>query len=330
MELHFLTSLNIIALLLGTTNVKVIKSENAFTEKNINFNCTDGVWLSKQVCLPKGYDKIHSPNDTTTVITDFNWANFREVDDKKMTITFDLVIGYTWRDDRIKKTFLQGVGPINNAFINKIWSPGVYIENLKSYQQRSAVDKLKLEQLSAFNAANWCNYLGYDYNDTFTFLNYRMETHITLYCNFLFDNYPMDTQVCTFILGTSDMDFDHPVFFKHLNQSYCLTVQDTRSTGHALQDFDVQTKCYQEYGSQRTMRGFMKKEKDCVGFNITLKRSLRPFIMKYYLPSIAIVISAQISFIIPMNALPGRTALLATLFLSLINIFTAQQVRWKS
>ena len=49
--------------------------------------------------------------------------------------------------------------------------------------------------------------------------------------------------------------------------------------------------------------------------------------MKYYLPSAAIVIASQISFIIPMTAIAGRTALLATLFLALINIFTAQQVK---
>ena len=98
--------------------------------------------------------------------------------------------------------------------------------------------------------------------------------------------------------------------------------------GHALQDFEVETNCYSTHGSKRTMRRKLtSSEKDWVAFDITLKRKLRPFLMKYYLPSAAIVISSQISFIVPMTAIPGRSALLATLFLAQINMFTTQQVQ---
>ena len=43
---------------------------------------------------------------------------------------------------------------------------------------------------------------------------------------------------------------------------------------------------------------------------------------------IAIVVVAQISFIIPMSAIPGRVALVVTQFLTLTNIFIHEMVRY--
>ena len=308
-------------------NAEQDEKEDINASRNLNLNCTGGKLLSKKVCLPNGYDKFDPPNETMIIFTDLNWANFREVDDKKMTITFDLLISYMWIDGRIKTGFSLGVEPIKQAFLHSIWRPGVYIENLKSYRQRSAEDKLKLEQLSIFKNNYITSLVKKDQNESFTFVCHRMETQITLYCSFVFDKYPMDTQTCIFKLGTSDQALHQPVVFKHyLNGTFCLTFSDTNKSGHALQDFDIETKCYQAHGSARTARFVKTADKDCAAFNITLRRTLRPFVMKYYLPCIAIVISSQISFLIPISALPGRTALIATLFLALINLFTAQQV----
>ena len=145
----------------------------------------------------------------------------------------------------------------------------------------------------------------------------------------MFESYPMDTQKCRFSLGSSDLDTHRNVAFRlWMEGTPCLKYSDSREIGHALQDFGVETSCYSTYGSNRTLRSLTSNEKDWVAFDITLKRTLRPFLMKYYIPSAAIVISSQISFIVPMTAIPGRTALIATLFLAQINMFTTQQVKW--
>jgi hypothetical protein len=277
--------------------------------------------------LLKNYQDNIAPDENTVVFTDFNYANFREVDDKKMVITFDVLIGYFWRDNRIRKAFAFGVEPIREEHKNRIWKPSPYIANLKSYHQRSSENKIRLEQLSVFNDPQVSRNLGYNVSETQALVAYRVETQIKLYCNFMFESYPMDTQKCLFSLGSSDLDTDRNVAFSlWMNGMPCFKYNDTRQIGHALQDFEVETNCYSTHGSSRTMRSLTSSEKDWVAFNITLKRILRPFLMKYYLPSAAIVISSQISFIIPMTAIPGRTALLATLFLAQINIFTTQQV----
>ena len=63
-----------------------------------------------------------------------------------------------------------------------------------------------------------------------------------------------------------------------------------------------------------------------IGFTVFMVRNTAPFVMKYYLPCAAIVLVSQISFLISPDQIPGRVALLVTLFLVLTNIFIRQQV----
>ncbi len=56
------------------------------------------------------------------------------------------------------------------------------------------------------------------------------------------------------------------------------------------------------------------------GFQLQLKRKPTPYIFNYYLPSALFVVVSWASFAIPVNAIPGRVALLMTIFLSLTNI----------
>ena len=59
---------------------------------------------------------------------------------------------------------------------------------------------------------------------------------------------------------------------------------------------------------------------------IKLGRCILPFIIKYYLPCIAIITVSLINFLISVSSIPARVALLVTQFLTLTNILIAQQV----
>ena len=52
-----------------------------------------------------------------------------------------------------------------------------------------------------------------------------------------------------------------------------------------------------------------------------LERHFMSYIITYYLPSGLFVVVSWISFLIPPDIVPGRMALLITLFLVLVNIF---------
>ena len=74
--------------------------------------------------------------------------------------------------------------------------------------------------------------------------------------------------------------------------------------------------------------GFNDKNESYVGMEFKMKRALSTFLFQYYLPSAAIVFVSQISFIVPTASIPGRLGLLATLFLTLTNLFINHMVRF--
>ncbi len=56
------------------------------------------------------------------------------------------------------------------------------------------------------------------------------------------------------------------------------------------------------------------------GFCLHLKRISTPYLLNYYLPSALFVCVSWTSYTIPVDAIPGRIALIVTTFLSLVNI----------
>ena len=61
------------------------------------------------------------------------------------------------------------------------------------------------------------------------------------------------------------------------------------------------------------------------GFTFTLDRSITPFFMNIYLPTSLLTIAAFIGFLIPVDMVPGRMALLVTIFLMLVNISSTER-----
>ena len=59
------------------------------------------------------------------------------------------------------------------------------------------------------------------------------------------------------------------------------------------------------------------------GFQIQLVRKTMQYLVQVYLPSCMFVVVSWVSFLIKPEVVPGRMALLVTLFLVLINIFNS-------
>ena len=56
------------------------------------------------------------------------------------------------------------------------------------------------------------------------------------------------------------------------------------------------------------------------GFMIEFKRTRLPFLMNVYLPTGMLTFISFIGFLIPVDIVPGRMALMVTIFLMLVNI----------
>ena len=152
-------------------------------------------------------------------------------------------------------------------------------------------------------------------------------------CPMRFNKFPLDEHICKFRVGSSNYDMTRMIFdTKSLsyNPEAGNTILDYQVTISPLKEEDT----FLAYGDagNYSLTGFeMKlvrnsaKYKEIPSFkpyfeNFIFFSSFR-YLYIYYLPSGLFVIVSWSSFLIPPEVVPGRMALLVTLFLVLINIF---------
>ena len=146
-----------------------------------------------------------------------------------------------------------------------------------------------------------------------TGIEMRYEIKTTVFCKFDHSKYPMDDQTCDirygsgsssaiFVLSSEQKDSQNLHHRTRINQAADFKV--------SISFFDMET----SHGN------------NTVGMKIAMDRIIFSFILKYYVPCMAIVLVSIIGFVIPATAIPGRVALLVTQFLTLINLFIYQMV----
>ena len=120
----------------------------------------------------------------------------------------------------------------------------------------------------------------------------------------------MDTQHCEFLMNSSypDPNIVHLLFEQG---QFGITNKNVN-----LDDFKIGA-TFEDKHTQMGVRVIIK-----------LERCILPFIIRYYLPCMAIAVVSLINFCIPIECVPARVTLLVTQFLTLTNILIAQQVRF--
>merc|ERR1712004_341183 len=186
--------------------------------------------------------------------------------------------------------------PMNLEFVKDLWLPNIFIYNIKSYKVIDVLSKL---------AGLWI--------DTEKKVLYSQATHISFICPMSFDKFPLDEQRCKFRVGSYSYDSSKMVFitkaYGYASKKSNSIALDYEITIEALSDEDRVL----DYGGLGNF--------SLSGFEMVLTRYVSTYIITYYLPSGLFVIVSWISFLIPMDVIPGRMALLVTLFLVLVNIF---------
>ena len=293
----------------GNTFAQVTLETTSDTDTNSkdNVNCPGGRLLSSSICLPNGYRKGELPKIPLEINTAIQVNNIRNVDDKKMTVSLEFHPQFIWADSRIVTNFtekeLKSGSVLNNNNLELIWKPDLLIENLCKFELHSV-----LEDLSGLAIGNGLA-LGLK-NETVIW--YEFSAMAVIYCNFDFARFPMDQQSCNFTIGTTYPSTGTVIFTFHSDSDAFNFGKDTQTTD----DFSLQID--KAIGNMDNNTKF--------GFTIKMNRLLQPFIMECYLPCVAIVIVSKISFLIPLDSVPGRVALLVTQFLTLTNICIHQQV----
>ena len=266
-------------------------------------------FLQRKQCLMPYYLSMEPPKnvENNTVINVY-FQNIRvlEVHERKNKITLQIYQYLEWQDERIISDFSSMSSSwtrLTPNAVDKIWHPnlGTYTYSLQDW--KSLYDPYWYEIVGIGDRPYQRNpELMPNISTLFAWKDWRA----TLFCEFDFSNFPLDTQYCVFRQAlTPAMCFldipEKPDQWNHIANGYKVEV--------------IQTGSLIEYNN--TLQNGSNK----CGFNLTLDRILQPYLLQYYFPSMAIVIVSQISFIIPLSAIPGRVALIVTQFLTLTNIF---------
>ena len=272
-----------------------------------------GRLLAKEACIDDSYTKTVVPEiGITKIYTKITKQTVRSVDSKKGTVSVEFLISMAWMDPRIKTKFTaqnreNGYVLLSNEAINDIWTADLSIQNRRSFHSMDHWASLKRAKILIGKTTITDD--GQRKNHTTPLIEIRYQIKSTVYCEFEHSAYPMDHQICKVSMGSSS----HGAIFV-MRWHRCA---NKRPVIHLSTDFNISMSLFDENTGQGDNE---------IGIKIKMDRKLSPFMLQYYIPCIAIIMVSQLSFVIPVNALPGRVALLVTLFLTLVNLFIHQMV----
>ena len=283
--------------------------------------------LLKYICLMPDYQFNEPPkNEHGEANIDFALILLKvlEINEKKNKITVQIVQGMEWEDPRIKSNFSLmsnmlddcGYSKLSPLAAERVWHPNLDILTDDLQDWKSTYDPLWFQSLGIHKCTLFRNST---FNRNVTKLFARKHWRATLFCQFEFSSFPMDTQHCKFrqrFGATADIVRS---FIKHpFNDTEKINDWKFQADGYEITITHVGSPVDENTIEQNATRDF--------GFDILLERILYPYLFQYYFPCTAIVLVSQISFIIPLSAIPGRVVLIVTQFLTLTNIFIHQMV----
>jgi len=263
-------------------------------------------------CLPRDYNQEKHPftyanliNKTLPWTYDFTYfvEEITNINDKAQTISMSMYFGVSWLDPRLRindsatewtevKTGPKDEVNVSPESLKYIWYPELEIYGLEKFGRQRV-----LKEMSGVRIRR---------NKT---IHYELGVRITISCRMSFDQYPLDAHTCQFQVG-----------------SYYDTKKTVQCNSHTTYNRDRQ-RSLQHYIEFEPLREEHKTVElpsgsyAACGFQIQLVRKQMQYIFQVYLPSCMFVAVSWVSFLIKPEIVPGRMALLVTLFLVLINIF---------
>ena len=98
-------------------------------------------------CLPKDYQKLESPRPDSPVNVDINVEilDILSVNDKEFSISMSMYFSVMWQESRIvtKNEIEPGFWyPVSLEFLDYLWTPNIFIYNLKSFNSAKVLNRL--------------------------------------------------------------------------------------------------------------------------------------------------------------------------------------------
>jgi len=265
-------------------------------------------------CLPPDYNQEKHPFtffhlSNKSLPWDYNFRfvieEISNINDKAQSMVISMYFAVAWEEPRmvINESAVEWrdarTGPTDEVnespeTLRYIWYPELEIYGLETFGRQSV-----LKEMSGVRIMK---------NKT---INYELGVRITISCRMNFDDYPLDAHTCQFQVGsyydTKDMVTCTAAFIYDLKRQrslqHFLTIEDLPEQFHTVV---IPSGNY-----------------SACGFQVRLQRKQMQYVIQVYLPSCMFVIVSWVSFMVKPEVVPGRMAMLVTLFLVLINIFNS-------
>ena len=290
-------------------------SEIQTQNQNYNISCpNEQEFFSDGLCRDTGYElSLPSRSESNTILLNVRQFVVLEIDEKAKRMEVNVRFTMQWHDSRITVLPLASdnnkLKPITISHYNKqksndvwssIWTPDSIIRYANIRRYTLAQDPFAFlsiisdERLDEYNPNN------------VTVLQVSRRMKISLICDFEFDMFPLDTQNCSVTwLNIGGIN----TFLK-----LSMVLVDPSGIKQCKEGFQIEATIKE--GKLHNEEGIPYVE-----LHFSMHRIWLIYLYQYYLPCASIVFVSHVSFVIPPSSIPGRLGLLATLFLTLTNIF---------
>ena len=264
-------------------------------------------------CIPSNYNRYEDPfthsHLTSQPLPWHYWFGFflhevTEVNDLSQTLTMAMYFVVEWLEPRLKinanstQWQTSQMSPGNEIRLpanNLLWYPDLEIYGLKSFGRKQIMVDMSYTQINMEKKIKFSAY-----------------SDVTISCVMSFDNFPLDSQICEFWIGSYSVGND---------KVSCMSQFVNHQTGPLRhQQRSLQYDIEWEFMNYNKTLSYWTGRYDYCGFKVFLNRNRISYLVNVYVPACIFVMVSWVSFIIKPDIVPGRMMLLITLFLMLINI----------
>ena len=294
--------------------------------------------LRESICLMPHYQQYDPPEKSgrkVQVDIDFyEIPHVLEIDENKNKIVLNIMQHMEWKDSRIRYNFSSIPNIMHDnvshtkfspSEVGKIWHPNLDIFTYNQQDWKYLYDPFWYQSLGILKCPTLRD-CSPTKGDTTMYANKHWI--VTLFCNFDFSKFPMDTNHCKFrqIFGSTSEIVDLFLYPQSARSYRNNKPKKRQSWRYEFRDFKITvrpvgTLIVQNETFQNASRDF--------GFDVKLTRIFEPYLYQIYMPCFAIVVVSMISFLIPLTAIPGRVTLIVTIFLTITHIYMKHLVRKK-
>lgn len=221
--------------------------------------------------------------DPLEVYINININDISSISEVNMEYSMTMYLREIWKDERLmyEESNLNRSITLNYNQFDRVWTPDVFIRNLKSGTFHTITVPNRLIRLSP---------------DGTVFFSQRLA--VTLSCDMQLDDYPMDNQTCKIEFGSYAYSSLDLVFKWRLNA-------DAVEMNSAIRLPEYVITAVTSHDCTSPKPGSFS----CLRANFHLRRRLKAYMLTYYLPSFLVVLLSWLSFWIDPESAPARCSL---------------------